>query len=54
MPFNCDECNKEYFFHYPCIHHLTDSPRDRKRYAEWRASVNKSKEVVTDHKQKGL
>ena len=28
----CDECKSKYCLADPCIHHLTDSPRDRKKY----------------------
>ena len=28
----CDSCKAKYCLAEPCIHHLTDSPRDRKKY----------------------
>ena len=28
----CDSCKAKYCLADPCIHHLTDSPRDRKKY----------------------
>ena len=28
----CEDCKAKYNLADPCIHHLTDSPRDRKKY----------------------
>jgi len=28
----CESCKAKYCLADPCIHHLTDSPRDRKKY----------------------
>ena len=51
----CDECEDAYYLSYPCVHHLTDSARDKRRYLEWRSENRKNREVVEpEHKQKGL
>lgn len=35
----CESCDKEYNLSYPCIHHLTDNFRDRKRFDEYKRSL---------------
>ena len=46
--FYCKECEKEYTLNEPCIHHCSDSPDGKARYAELRKKQLKSQEVTTN------
>ena len=48
----CDDCNDAYYLRYPCVHHLTDNPRDKERHTRYMYSLKDRSEP--EHKQKGL
>ena len=43
----CDYCKSKYCLADPCIHHLTDSPRDRKKY-ELHIKANKERALSNE------
>jgi len=50
----CEECKTKYCLGNPCIHHLSDSPEDRKKYEDHKKARKAKMQVAETSKQERL